>query len=113
LSSQKKSGGGALTAVKRIFDVKELETASGDRLEHVCARIQCSGGNLIISAVYLVPDVGEVSQDLFVRDIELIIGKSDLLDRIVIMGDFNLPKIVWADFEDFGLSPLGLIGFGS
>jgi hypothetical protein len=34
LSSHKKSGGGVLIVVKRIFDVKELETASGDRLEH-------------------------------------------------------------------------------
>jgi hypothetical protein len=24
------------------------------------------------------------------------------------MGDFNLPKISWVDFEDFGLSPLGV-----
>jgi hypothetical protein len=40
LSSHKKTGGGVLIAVKRIFDVEELETASGDRLEHVCLKIQ-------------------------------------------------------------------------
>jgi hypothetical protein len=108
LSSHKKSGGGVLIAVRRIFDVEELETASGDRLEHVCVRLQCSGGRFFISAVYLAPDVGEAAYDLFVRDIELIVGKSQLTDRILILGDFNLPKIVWMDFEDFGLSPLGV-----
>jgi hypothetical protein len=24
------------------------------------------------------------------------------------MGDFNLPKFSWVDFDDFGLSPLGV-----
>jgi hypothetical protein len=41
LSSRKQSGGGVLIAVKRIFDVEEIVTASGDSLEHVCVRLHC------------------------------------------------------------------------
>jgi hypothetical protein len=40
-SSHKQSGGGVLIAVKRIFDVEEIVTASGDSLEHVCVRLNC------------------------------------------------------------------------
>jgi Endonuclease-reverse transcriptase len=58
--------------------------------------------------MYLAPDVGETSYELFVRDVRLIVEKSQLSDHIVIMGDFNLPKISWLDFEDFGLSPTNL-----
>jgi hypothetical protein len=108
LSSHKKSGGGVLIAVKRIFDVEELDTASGDRLEHMCVKLRCSDRSFFISAVYLAPDVGEASYELFVRDIELIVEKSQLVDHVVVMGDFNLPKIAWVDFEDFGLSPVGV-----
>lgn len=108
LSSHKKSGGGVLIAVKRIFDVEEIETASGDRLEHVCVKLQCSGRSLFISAVYLAPNVGEVPYELFVRDVEQIAERSRLEDHIVVMGDFNLPRVSWTDFEDFGLSPLGV-----
>jgi hypothetical protein len=57
---------------------------------------------LVFSAVYLAPDVGEVSNDRFVREIELIVGK------VVVMGDLNLPKVSWLNFEDFGLSPVGV-----
>jgi hypothetical protein len=58
--------------------------------------------------VYLAPDVGEASYELFVRDVELIVEKSQLADHVVVMGDFNLTKIAWVDFEDFGLSPVGV-----
>jgi hypothetical protein len=42
-SRHKKSGGGVLNAVKRFCDVQELEISSGDRLEHVCVKLQCFG----------------------------------------------------------------------
>jgi hypothetical protein len=40
--------------------------------------------------------------------VECIVEKSRLEDHIVVMGDFNLPKISWVDFDDFGLSRLGV-----
>jgi hypothetical protein len=42
--------------------------------------------------------------EFFVRDAELIVVKSRPVDRIVVMSDFNLPKITWVNFEGFGLS---------
>jgi hypothetical protein len=94
-----------LIAVKRIFDVEGIKTESGDSLEHLCVKLQCPGRRLFISAVYLAPDVGDAPYELFVRDVECIVEKSRLEDHIVAMGDFNLPKISWVDFDDFGLSP--------
>jgi hypothetical protein len=50
---------------------------------------------LYILAVYLATDVGKCAYDLFVEDIEAITDNSDLCDVILVLGDFNLPKIRW------------------
>jgi hypothetical protein len=49
LNSHKKSDGGVLIAVERIFDVQKLDTASGDRLEHMCVKLQCFGESLFVA----------------------------------------------------------------
>jgi hypothetical protein len=61
LNSPKKSSGGKLITVKRIFNVQELETASGDRFEHVSVKFQCFEDSLLMSATYLVPYFRKVS----------------------------------------------------
>jgi hypothetical protein len=41
----------------------------------------------------LVTDVGKRAYELFVEDIEAITDNSELRDVILILGDFNLPKV--------------------
>jgi hypothetical protein len=48
---------------------------------------------LYISAVYLASDVGKRAYDLFVEDIEAITDNNDLCNVILVLGDFNLPKV--------------------
>jgi hypothetical protein len=31
-----------------------------------------------------------------------------IMDRILVLGDFNLPKVAWLKFEDFDLTPTGI-----
>jgi hypothetical protein len=48
---------------------------------------------LYISALYLDPADGKRAYDLFVLDIEVITVNSDFCDVILVLSDFNLPKI--------------------
>jgi hypothetical protein len=88
-SSSKKSGGGVLIAVKRDFDVDVISTRHGLRIEHECVRVRCSEYSYYKSAVYLVSDVGKSAYDLFVEDMDVIVGSSRVIDRILVLGDFT------------------------
>jgi hypothetical protein len=72
------------------------------RIEHDCVWVRCSDYSYYISAVYLVSDVGKPAYDMFVEDIEVFVGSSKVTDRILILvlGDFNLPKVEWGVQED-------------
>jgi Reverse transcriptase (RNA-dependent DNA polymerase)/Endonuclease-reverse transcriptase len=108
-TSTKKSGGGVLIAVKRVFDVSELSTKNQSLVEHECVKIKCDKIFLYISAVYLAPDVGKHAYDLFVEDIEVISDNSECRDVILVLGDFNLPKIRWkVDDESGSVMPLNV-----
>jgi hypothetical protein len=37
---------------------------------------------------------------MFVEDIEVFVGSSKVTDRILVLGDFNLPKVEWGVQED-------------
>jgi hypothetical protein len=49
-----------------------------------------------ISAVYLAPDVGKPAYIWFVEDVNAIVDQSGVADRILVLGDINLPKIGWS-----------------
>jgi hypothetical protein len=90
-SSSKKSGGSVLIAVKRDFDVDVISTRHGLRIAHECVRVKCSEHSYYISAVYLAPDVGKSANDMFVEDLD-----ARVTNRILVLGDCNLPKVKWA-----------------
>jgi hypothetical protein len=50
----------------------------------------------------LAPDIGKHAYDLFVEDIEAITDNSDLCDVILVLGDFNLPRVIWKVDEESG-----------
>jgi hypothetical protein len=60
----------------------------------------CNGFLFYISAVYLAPDVGKSAYNLFVEDVNAIVDRSGVADRILVLSDFNLPKIGWILQED-------------
>jgi hypothetical protein len=82
-----------LIAVKRDFDVDVISTRHGLRIEYECVRVKCSEYSYCISAVYLAPDVGKLAYDMFVGDMDAIVGSNRVIDRILVLGDFNLPKV--------------------
>jgi hypothetical protein len=97
-----KSGGGFLIAEKRAFDVGELSTKNQSLIEHECVRMKRDKFFLYNSAVYLAPEVEKRVYDLFVEDIAAITDNSDLCDVILVLGDFNLPKVRWKVDEESG-----------
>jgi hypothetical protein len=94
-----KSGGGVSIAVKRDFDVDVIYTRLGLRIEHECVQVKCSEYSYYIDA-----DVGKPAYGMFVEDMDAIVGSSRVTDRILVMGNFNLPKV-----EDGStLQPMGI-----
>jgi hypothetical protein len=83
-----------LIAVKRDFDVNVISTSHHLRIEHECVRVKCSEYSYCISAFYLASDVEKPACDMFVEDMDAIVGSScKVTDRILVLGDFNLPKL--------------------
>jgi hypothetical protein len=39
--------------------------------------------------------VGKPAYDMFVEDMDAIVGSSRVTDRILVLGNFNLPKVEW------------------
>jgi hypothetical protein len=109
-SSSKKSAGGVLIAIKRDFYVDVISTRhDGLRIEHECVRIKCSEYAYYISAVYLASDVGKSAYVMLVEDMDAIVGSSRVTERILVLGDFNLPKVEWEVQENgYTLLPMGI-----
>jgi hypothetical protein len=57
---------------------------------------------LYISAVHFASYVEKRAYDLFVEDIEVITDSSDFSDVILVLDDFNLPKVRWKVDEESG-----------
>jgi hypothetical protein len=64
------------------------------------SKVKCSEYSYYISAVYLAPDVGKPAYDMFVEDMDPIVDSSRVTDRILVLGDFNLPTVEWRVQED-------------
>jgi hypothetical protein len=74
-----------LKTVKRDFDVYVIFTRHGLRIEHEGLRVQCSEYSYYISAVYLASDVEKPVYDMFIEDMDAIVGSivSDRQDTCV------------------------------
>jgi hypothetical protein len=78
-----------LIAVKRDFDVDVISTRHGLRTEHECVRVECSKYSYNISAVYLALDVGKPAYDMFVKDMDAIVGSNRVTDRIIVFSIYR------------------------
>jgi hypothetical protein len=72
-------------------------------------RVKFSKLSYYISAVYLAPAVGKPAYDMFVEDIDAIVGSSRVADKILVLRRFNLSKVEWGVQEDESiLLPMGI-----
>jgi hypothetical protein len=84
-----------LIAVTRDFDVNVISRRYGLRIEHECVQVKCSEYSYYISAAYLASDVRKPAYDKPVEDMDAIVGSARVTDRILVLGDFNFPKVEW------------------
>jgi hypothetical protein len=73
-----------LIAVKHEFDFDVISTRHGLLIEHKGVRVKCSEYSYYISVVYLDPDVEKPAYDMFVENMDAIVGSSRMTDRILV-----------------------------
>jgi hypothetical protein len=92
--------GCVLFAVKRSFDVDVISTRHGLRIKDNCVGVKGCKYSYYISAVYLASDVGKPAYEIFVEDMDAIVGSCKVTDRILVLGDSNLLKVEWRVQKD-------------
>jgi hypothetical protein len=80
---------GAIAAFQRATrsPAGVTSTKNVSLVENKCVKIKCDDFSQYVSAIYLAPDVGKRAYELFVEDVEVITGNSELRDVILVVGD--------------------------
>jgi exonuclease III len=93
----KKSGGGVLIAIKSSLQCNLIDNGSiFENIELVCVKIHQNESNIFLCGVYIPPTSTADVYDSFCSFINnKVIKKCKDNDRIVIVGDFNLPALRW------------------
>jgi len=109
-TSVKKEGGGVLIAVKRKFDVSEVDVFHKEFLEHVWLKFKFPNKNLFLCAIYLAPDVDLACYSMHVEDVKYIFDSLEINDDMIVCGDYNLSEVQWTrDTESNLLLPLNIL----
>ena len=118
-------GGGVLIATKNDkFSSEQIELSCAEKLEYVCIKASTKSQHVYIYNAYIPPNSSSEIYQAHLAAIKSI--STDPEDVVIIVGDFNLPKVEWEiDSDENGaliptvLEPqfaadfiLGLIGIG-
>ncbi|XP_071055009.1 uncharacterized protein [Onthophagus taurus] len=102
--SHKTDGGGVLIGVRKCLRASPAPGFNSDA-EDVCLSVECAIGCVFVCCVYLPPGDPE-SISVFLRKMSSI--RDAYPDNLIlIVGDFNLPNIVWYRWNDGNLVPSG------
>lgn len=103
-SSEKSSGGGVLLAVNSKFSSQLLE--SPQSIECVCIKMETAGNTLIIISAYIPPKSPIQVYSTFSRYVNNLMMNNSCEDTsFLVMGDFNLPNLVWIVDDELGIVP--------
>lgn len=100
--SRKSDGGGVLIAVRSTLQATMVSTFDSDA-EDMWVSVECAVGRIYVCCVYLPP--GDMESFLtFLQSISML--RDNYPENLfVIVGDFNLPSIVWHRSDDGNLEP--------
>lgn len=90
-----KLGGGVLIAVLNLFSCELIEFLQRDFIEFVAVKIRLTNGYLFITCSYIPPNSSSNIYDLHISAIGTVLQQSNPSDIFVVLGDFNLPNILW------------------
>lgn len=92
LTSRKSCGGGALIAVHNSISCSNISPVI-QNTESVFVKLNSKHMNTIIGCAYIPPNQHHSVYDDFCQTTEEVFGLND--DRILLLGDFNLPNTDW------------------
>lgn len=94
-TSEKLSGGGCLIAIISTIESEEV-AINDDSLEFICVKIRLANKKyLFICCIYIAPGLSLDIYLKYVNCISYVINLMNRNDNIIILGDFNLPKVNW------------------
>jgi hypothetical protein len=96
-------------AINKRLKSELISVIDGDYVEQIWVKITTGTSKLYLCCVYLPPDCDVISYERHIRSVDSMYNESDINDKILICGDFNLPGISWnrnlSDFTDFSDLP--------
>lgn len=98
-------GGGVLIAVNNSFYSEELIINSGDNTEICCAVVNTKINKLFFICCYIPPNSSSDIYNLHCHGFQQVSHHMGPNDRLIIMGDFNLPAVKWS-FDETNLNSL-------
>ncbi|XP_055623163.1 uncharacterized protein LOC129766609 [Toxorhynchites rutilus septentrionalis] len=101
LSSHLSRGGGGLIAVKFELNCSSVHLVDCESLEQTAVRIILPRFSLFICSIYIRPNSHVDTYARHVESIHQIQQMANPDDVIVILGDYNLPNLVWTFDDDF------------
>ncbi|XP_067629544.1 uncharacterized protein [Eurosta solidaginis] len=98
-----KKGGGVLIAVNRSLHSLKFQLHNQDTLlDQLCVCVSSSSGSTFICCSYIPPNSGDCLYNGHVENI-VNLCETHTDANFCILGDFNLPDIVWSDFQYNGI----------
>nr|XP_029720548.1 uncharacterized protein LOC115262289 [Aedes albopictus] len=97
--SQHERGGGVLIGVRRHLQCNTVQIDNTDQLEQVVVRVVEGNRALFLCTVYLPPNTDPTDYQRHVTCVSNICNQMNDHDKIIVIGDYNLPRLHW-DFDD-------------
>lgn len=99
-SSTLQRGGGVLIAVKASLSCSSVELVDCGNIEQVAVRVNLCKTKIYVCGIYLRPNSPPALYSTHEAAVHQICERAMDSDRIVIVGDYNLPQLVWSYDED-------------
>lgn len=105
LTSKKKSGGGCLIAVAFNLNSEKIDYVDKS-IEFVSVKINLVKYSLFLCCVYIAP---QLPIDIYIKYVTAFSFITKLMkknDKIIIVGDFNIPNVIWQISDSYSYIPL-------
>lgn len=93
LNSTKKIGGGVLIAVK--INISSSVVICDSSNEEIWVKLCVGDKKFFICSVYFPPLANIFKYNAFIESLSTVSSTSDIIDNILVFGDFNLPNLQW------------------
>lgn len=95
LTSERLRGGGVLIGIKKNITSNVIDFVGADRLEQVAIRATVEDVSLVVCAIYLPPNTELELYEQHATCINDLYSQIGARDRVVVLGDYNLPFLNW------------------